>query len=83
MVVTSPPYFGLRTYHGSQNVEWSDGSTCPFGNEKSVQEYVNHSIEDLVSSSGNKNLSSRMNGPCLRLRATTAIENSLLVVDSS
>src|ERR1700731_2522671 len=47
MVVTSPPYFGLRTYDGNQNVEWSDGSTCPFGNEPSVQEYVDHSIEVL------------------------------------
>ena len=47
MVVTSPPYFGLRSYDGSQNVQWSDGSTCPYGNEKSVQEYVDHSIEVL------------------------------------
>jgi site-specific DNA-methyltransferase (cytosine-N4-specific) len=47
MVVTSPPYFGLRTYDGTQEVEWADGQKCAYGNETSVEEYVKHTIEIL------------------------------------
>jgi DNA modification methylase len=39
MVVTSPPYFGLRKYPGNP-----DGA---FGQEKTVAEYVSHTVEVL------------------------------------
>ena len=47
LVVTSPPYLNLRTYDGSQDVTWADGTTCPFGGETSVSDYVAHTIEVL------------------------------------
>lgn len=46
-VVTSPPYWGLRVYAGDQAVPWLDGSLCPFGNEQTPEEYVEHTVEVL------------------------------------
>lgn len=45
VIVTSPPYWGLRRYAGVQDREWADGSTCAFGLEPSLLLYVQHSVE--------------------------------------
>lgn len=44
-VVTSPPYWGVRKYPGAQSVTWADGTTVPFGEESTVEEYVAHTLE--------------------------------------
>jgi len=49
MVVTSPPYWGLRVYSGEQSVPWDDGSRCPFGNEDTPEAYVAHTVEVLAA----------------------------------
>jgi len=46
-VVTSTPYWGLRLYKNSSNVEWADGSTCPFGHEQTPEGFVRHTAEIL------------------------------------
>lgn len=44
MVVTSPPYYGLRVY-GIPPRTWSDGTISVLGEESSVQLYVQHIVE--------------------------------------
>jgi DNA modification methylase len=48
-VVTSPPYWGLRSY-GTPAVEWADGWRGELGLEPSVFQYIDHMLEvfDLV-----------------------------------
>lgn len=41
-VVTSPPYYKMRSYDGSQEVEWPDGMICPLGLEPSPEAFVAH-----------------------------------------
>jgi hypothetical protein len=41
-VVTSPPYFNLRKYKG--------GDENSFGQEKTIPEYVHHTIENIEGS---------------------------------
>ena len=41
MACTSPPYWGLRSYSGSE-VKWPDGSVAQLGLEKTPDEYVSH-----------------------------------------
>lgn len=48
-VVTSPPYWGVRSYVGDQIIKWSDGTECAFGAEATVEEYVRHSAEILYA----------------------------------
>lgn len=43
-VVTSPPYYGLRTY-GIPPRKWDDGSECVFGEEPSLELYIHHAVE--------------------------------------
>lgn len=43
-VVTSPPYFGLRSY-GIEPKLWDDGSRCVLGDEPTVGQYVQHMVE--------------------------------------
>lgn len=53
----SPPYFGLRSYHGDQGVEWPEVSYCPMpglpaltvpamqcalGDEPTIEAYIGH-----------------------------------------
>jgi len=47
MVVTSPPYWGLRKYAGPQDVAWSDGWRGAYGLESTPELYVQHSVEIL------------------------------------
>jgi DNA modification methylase len=44
-VVSSPPYWGPREYEGVQDVEWADGWKGSFGQEKSPEQYVEHTVE--------------------------------------
>lgn len=44
-VVTSPPYYSLRTYSGVEPRTWGDGLQCVFGEEASLEEYIAHSVE--------------------------------------
>lgn len=46
-VVTSPPYWGLRTYVGMQERVWGDGVFCAFGHEPTIEGYVGHTVEVL------------------------------------
>jgi len=43
--VSSPPYFGPRSYAGNQVTAWEDGWTGAFGQEPTVELYVEHTIE--------------------------------------
>jgi len=45
-VVTSPPYWLLRRYDGSQECVW-DTVKCAFGLEATVSEYVQHTVQIL------------------------------------
>ena len=47
-IVTSPPYWGMRVYPESFEVEWSDGTSCPYGGEDTPEEYVRHTVEFLL-----------------------------------
>ena len=47
VVVTSPPYWGLRKYAGEQEVSWLDGPDCAYGLEKTPELYIQHSVEIL------------------------------------
>lgn len=47
-VVTSPPYWGVRRYEGTQKVAWADGTKVPFGTEDDPDDYVRHSLEVLL-----------------------------------
>lgn len=44
-VVTSPPYWGLRSYAGEQGATWGDGSRHPLGLEPTPELYVAHMVE--------------------------------------
>lgn len=44
MVITSPPYYGLRSYPNTE-VKWNDGQTCQLGLESSWQFYIQHLVE--------------------------------------
>lgn len=46
-VVTSTPYWGLRLYKDSSNVEWADGSLSPFGHEQTPEGFIRHTAEIL------------------------------------
>lgn len=43
--VTSPPYWGLRSYAGEQETDWADGTRCPLGLEPTPELYVAHMVE--------------------------------------
>ncbi len=45
MVVTSPPYWGLRKYAGNQDLIWPDEWRGGYGLEPTPEMYVSHSIE--------------------------------------
>jgi len=40
-VVTSPPYFNLRSY-GTDPVTWDDGQVCELGREEHYDDYIRH-----------------------------------------
>jgi DNA modification methylase len=44
-VVTSPPYWGLRSYAGEQLTTWADGSVHALGLEPTPELYVAHMVE--------------------------------------
>lgn len=44
-VVTSTPYWGMRLYNDSFNVNWADGDYCPFGNEQTPEAFIRHTVE--------------------------------------
>lgn len=46
-VVTSPPYWGIRTYPEKIDITWADGSKVGLGEEEKVEDYVTHSLEIL------------------------------------
>lgn len=48
-VVTSTPYWGLRTYEGNYSVEWADGEKCMYGHESTPEGFVRHSVEILFN----------------------------------
>lgn len=48
-VVTSPPYWGQRRYADEQPVDWTSGQPVAFGRERTVEEYVLHTLEVLRS----------------------------------
>jgi DNA modification methylase len=43
-VITSPPYYGLRSY-GIPPRKWDDGSECVLGEEDSLERYIHHLVE--------------------------------------
>lgn len=43
-IVSSPPYWGLRDY-GIPGTLWRDGWTGVYGNEPSISQYLDHTIE--------------------------------------
>ena len=43
-VVTSPPYFGLRSY-GIPPRTWADGTVCVLGDEPTLDLYIQHLVE--------------------------------------
>src|SRR3990167_10731093 len=45
-VISSPPYYGLRSY-GIPPRRWEDGTECVFGDESTVELYVQHSVHVL------------------------------------
>lgn len=46
-VVTSSPYWGMRTYENERNVHWADGDFCPYGFEQTPEAFIRHSVEIL------------------------------------
>ena len=44
MVVTSPPYYGLRSYNIEPR-QWDDGAVCVLGEEPTVQLYLDHIVQ--------------------------------------
>lgn len=44
-VITSPPYWGMRIYSNAFNVDWSDGTTSPFGGESTPEQYIRNTLE--------------------------------------
>ena len=47
MVVTSPPYWGLRKYSGEQEITWPDGWKGGYGLEPTIELYVEHTVQIL------------------------------------
>lgn len=45
VIVTSPPYWGLRAYAGVSPRQWADGTECVFGLEPSLPLYISHLVE--------------------------------------
>lgn len=43
-IITSPPYYNLRSYADLQEVVWPDGTMHPFGSEPTVQLYIDHTV---------------------------------------
>jgi DNA modification methylase len=43
-VITSPPYYGLRSYGIPPRV-WADGETCVLGEERTLDGYLTHLVE--------------------------------------
>lgn len=46
-VVTSPPYWGTRTYSDSHPVTWADGEFCAYGHEQTPDAFVRHTVQVL------------------------------------
>jgi DNA modification methylase len=46
-VVTSTPYWGMRVYKDSFQVEWADGETCAYGHEQTPEGFVRHTAQIL------------------------------------
>jgi DNA modification methylase len=44
-IVTSPPYWGLRKYPDSANVQWSDGWYGQLGLEPTLEMYIEHLLQ--------------------------------------
>ena len=44
-VVTSSPYWGMRTYDNQRDVKWADGEMCPYGFEQTPEGFIRHTIE--------------------------------------
>lgn len=44
-VLTSPPYYGLRTYADVGPTTWADGLIATYGLEATLEEYVAHTVE--------------------------------------
>ncbi len=45
MIVTSPPYWGLRQYHGRQELIWTDAWQGGLGLEPTIELYIAHLME--------------------------------------
>lgn len=43
-ILTSPPYWAMRDY-GVEPTTWADGSSCAFGLEPTIEEYIEHLAE--------------------------------------
>ena len=46
-VVTSTPYWGLRTYEDATLVEWADGETSVYGHEQTPEGFIRHTVQIL------------------------------------
>ncbi|PPG59650.1 site-specific DNA-methyltransferase [Rathayibacter sp. AY2B7] len=46
-VVTSTPYWGMRIYKDSLQVDWADGETCAYGHEQTPDGFVRHTAQIL------------------------------------
>lgn len=46
-VVTSSPYWGMRTYSDSHPVTWADGELCAYGHEQTADAFVRHTVQVL------------------------------------
>lgn len=44
-VVTSSPYWGMRTYDNQRDVKWADGEICPYGFEQTPEGFIRHTTE--------------------------------------
>jgi DNA modification methylase len=43
--VTSSPYWGMRVYDNSRDLDWADGERCPYGFEQTPEGFIRHTIE--------------------------------------
>lgn len=48
-VVTSTPYWGMRTYDESTSVAWADGEVCPYGHEQTPEGFLRHTTQMLLA----------------------------------
>ena len=46
-IVTSTPYWGMRTYEDSYSAVWADREICPYGHEQTPDGFVRHTVEVL------------------------------------